>query len=49
MTPKKHIGWVNIYECRGTRTTGAVHKSEEEAKNHILNSYVKTVKIEWEE
>lgn len=49
MTTKKHIGWVNIYENRGTRLAGAVYESEEEAKSHILSSYIKTVKIEWEE
>lgn len=50
--PEKHERWANVYlNSRGDVYFGQVHFSEEEAKNVInpLDTYIKTIKIEWEE
>ena len=52
--PIKREGWVNVYSFKDdTRTIGCLFSSEEEAIKHKLNesvsSYIKTIKIEWEE
>lgn len=50
--PEKHERWANVYQnSRGDVYFGQVHFSEEEAKNVIapLDTYIKTIKVEWEE
>ena len=50
--PKKHERWANVYQnSRGDVYFGQVHFSEEEAKDVIapLDTYIKTIKVEWEE
>ena len=46
--PEKHEGWINLYSGR---LHGSVFNTEEEAKSAVLveDSYIATVKIEWEE
>ena len=46
--PEKHEGWINLYSGM---LNGSVFNSKEEAMSTALadNSYVATVKIEWEE
>ena len=45
---EKHEGWINLYSGM---LHGSVFNSEEEAKSAVLvdDSYIATVKIEWEE
>lgn len=50
----KREGWVNVYGSKNDkRILGCLFSSEEEAIKHKLNesvsSYIKTIKIEWEE
>ena len=50
--PEKHEVWANVYQnSRGDVYFGQVHFSEEEAKDVIapLDTYIKTIKVEWEE
>ena len=50
--PEKHERWANVYQnSRGDVYFGQVHFSEEEAKDVIapLDTYIKTIKVEWEE
>ena len=50
--PEKHERWANVYQnSRGDVYFGQVHFSEEEAKYVItpLDTYIKTIKVEWEE
>lgn len=53
MAPVKHEGWVNIHkdEYGMPETTERIWKSEESARNAANGdeSYIATVKIEWEE
>ena len=46
--PEKHEGWINLYSGR---LHGRIFNSEEEAKSAVLvdDSYITTIKIEWEE
>ena len=50
----KQKGWVNVYRGKNdTRTLGCLFSSKEEAVKHkikeCVSSYIKTIKIEWEE
>ena len=55
--PVKKEGWVNVYKYRSrcTHLSGIIYSSKEEAesdaKDHEsgINTYVTTIKIEWEE
>ena len=55
--PLKKEGWVNIYKYRSrcTHLSGIIYSSKEEAENDAkdhesgINTYVTTIKIEWEE
>ena len=51
--PKKHEGWVNIFEdILSNRYAGTqIFKSKEDAekKGKTWSSYITTIKIEWEE
>ena len=53
MAPKKHEGWVNIYNENGKLHTGmAIWETEQKARDYkgIDGShYIATIKIEWEE
>ncbi len=53
MAPVKHEGWVNIYkdEYGLPETAGRIWKNKESAQNveQDNESYIATVKIEWEE
>ena len=46
--PEKHEGWINLYS---DSLHGRIFNSEEEAKSAVLvdDSYITTIKIEWEE
>ncbi len=47
--PKKHEGWVNVWELEDHQRCGSfIYSSEEEAKMHGKGSLA-TIKIEWEE
>lgn len=47
--PKKHEGWVNVWELEDhQRCSSFIYSSEEEAKIHGKGSLA-TIKIEWEE
>ena len=47
--PKKHEGWVNVWELEDhQRCSSFIYSSEEEAKMHSRGSLA-TIKIEWEE
>ena len=51
--PEKHEGWVNLYNRGNIDYIGCVYTSKEEAEENKgkgnKESYVATVKIEWEE
>ena len=50
--PEKRKGWINVYRNNGNHTyAGAVYDSKEDAEKRkvIDESYVTTIKIEWEE
>ena len=49
--PEKHEGWVNVYMNCNERNVGTLYSSKEDALEvaKIYNTYVATVKIEWEE
>ena len=44
-------GWINIYENMGNRKYTGIYNSKEQAENAIdpNDSYLTTIKIEWEE
>lgn len=50
-TSEKKEGWVNLYKTDSTITLGAkVYNTKEEAESVIgNNTYISTVKVEWEE
>ena len=51
--PEKHEGWINLYkDFHQTNThSGNVYDSKIEAENFIdvIDTYITTIKIEWEE
>lgn len=55
--PEKKIGWTNIYKYTfgGTHLGEVIYNSKEEAENNAkvyetdINTYITTIKIEWEE
>ena len=49
--PEKHEGWVNVYMNCNERNVGALYSSKEDALKVAKgnDTYVATVKIEWEE
>ena len=49
--PERKEGWANLYRGNIDYIGGCVYTSEEEAEENIGNkeSYVATIKIEWEE
>ena len=55
--PVKKEGWVNVYKYRSrcTHLSGIIYSSKEEAESDAevhesgINTYITTVKIEWEE
>lgn len=49
--PEKHEGWVNVYMNCNERNLGALYSSKEDALEaaKASDTYVTTVKIEWEE
>lgn len=49
---QKREGWINIFKDFGVISTGTVYTSKKAAKSaaaSYCNSYIATVKIEWEE
>lgn len=55
--PEKKIGWTNVYKYTfgGTHLGEVIYNSKEEAENNAkvyetdINTYITTIKIEWEE
>ena len=55
--PEKKIGWTNVYKYTfgGTHLGEVIYNSKEEAENNAkvyetdTNTYISTIKIEWEE
>ena len=55
--PEKKIGWTNVYKYTfgGTHLGEIIYNSKEEAENNAkvyetdINTYITTIKIEWEE
>ena len=55
--PEKKTGWTNIYKYTfgGTHLGEVIYNSKEEAENNAkvyetdINTYITTIKIEWEE
>ena len=49
--PEKHEGWVNVYMNYNERNVGVLYSSKEDALKVAkgYDTYVTTVKIEWEE
>ena len=55
--PVKKIGWTNVYKYTfgGTHLGEVIYNSKEEAENNAkvyetdINTYITTIKIEWEE
>ena len=55
--PEKKIGWANVYKYTfgGTHLGEVIYNSKEEAENNAkvyetdINTYISTIKIEWEE
>ena len=52
--PERHEGWVNLYKCENSTkcyTSSYPYDSEESAieSGRKSNTYIKTIKIEWEE
>ena len=49
--PEKHEGWVNVYMNYNERNVGTLYSSKEDALEvaKLYDTYVATVKIEWEE
>ena len=49
--PEKHEGWVNVYMNCNERNVGTLYSSKEDALGvaKVYDTYVATVKIEWEE
>lgn len=55
--PVKKEGWVNVYKYRSrcTHLSGIIYSSKEEAESDAevhesgINTYITTIKIEWEE
>ena len=55
--PEKKEGWINIYksESMAAPIGGTIYDSKEEAENNAkvyetdINTYITTIKIEWEE
>ena len=55
--PEKKEGWVNVYKYRFrcTHLSGIIYSSKEEAESDAevhesgINTYITTIKIEWEE
>ena len=49
--PEKYEGWVNVYMNCNERNLGILYSSKEDALEvaKLYNTYVATVKIEWEE
>ena len=48
--PKKHKGWVNIYENRiWEYEAGVIYGNEKDAKKHCTPDCIATTKIEWED
>ena len=55
--PEKKIGWANVYKYTfgGTHLGEVIYNSKEEAENNAkvyetdINTYITTIKIEWEE
>lgn len=49
----KKLGWINIYDCDGVRTTGrCIFETESGAKSALSNAgcpKVATIRVEWEE
>lgn len=48
---EKKEGWINLYKINSSITTGEVYNTKEEAEESAKNdrTYVKSIKIEWEE
>lgn len=53
MKPEKKEGWVNIYkDSNGTyKNSILIHLSKEDAikERYLIDNYIDTVKVEWEE